>query len=273
MKQTFLIIFCLLSAILAKAQQPSKSDLNGGAKIDSSAKGTDTAPIFVAVEKAPDFPGGLSAFYRFLQYNLVYPSDAEKKRIQGKVFVTFVVEKDGTLSNITLARGVSADIDAEALRVIKNSPRWVPGVQNGRLVRVQFSMPINFKLPPLDTIKKLDTATRNQPIDNKIFSAVQREPMFKGGIRALDSYLHQTINYPEKAKKNHMQGIAYITFVIERDGSLSDIRVAKSSGSDDLDAEAVRVMKICPNWYPGIQNDRYVRVQYTVPIRFSLGNN
>jgi len=111
----------------------------------------DTIPakdnkVFTAVEQEPGFPGGIQAFGHYLQANIHYPADSRKKRVQGRVIISFVVEKDGSLSNIRIARGVADDIDREALRVIQASPRWTPGIQNGKLVRVAYSVPIAFTL-------------------------------------------------------------------------------------------------------------------------------
>jgi protein TonB len=113
------------------------------------AQQTDTtkqAPIFTAVEQEPTPVGGMGVFYQYLANNIHYPDDAKKRNIQGKVFLTFVVEKDGTLSNIQVLRGVSDDINAEAVRVFKNAPKWNPGIQRGRPVRVQYNVPISFTL-------------------------------------------------------------------------------------------------------------------------------
>lgn len=111
----------------------------------------DTIPakddkVFTQVEHTPGFPGGINAFMKYLARNTHYPADSWKKGIQGRVIVSFVVEKDGSLSDIHIARGVAEDIDREALRVIKDSPHWTPGSQNGKLVRVAYSVPIAFTI-------------------------------------------------------------------------------------------------------------------------------
>lgn len=101
---------------------------------------------FVSIEKQPEFPGGLSSFYQYLNRNIKYPKEDWKNKIQGKVFVSFVVEKDGQLTNVKLMRGVSKQIDAEALRVISASPKWNPGIQFGVPVRVKYNINVNFTL-------------------------------------------------------------------------------------------------------------------------------
>jgi len=110
---------------------------------DSIASGTFD---FVSIEKQPEFPGGLKAFYQYLGANIKYPKESAKNKIQGRVFLSFIVEKDGELSNIKIIRGVSADINEEAIRVISNSPKWNPGIQFGVPVRVKYNINVNFAL-------------------------------------------------------------------------------------------------------------------------------
>jgi len=99
------------------------------------------------VEVMPQFPGGDAAWSKFLQRNLRYPAQASEAHAQGKVYVTFVVEKDGHLSDMQVLRGVGFGLDDEAMRVLKLVPPWKPGIQNGRPVRVRYTMPFNFQLP------------------------------------------------------------------------------------------------------------------------------
>nr|WP_199078011.1 energy transducer TonB [Pedobacter sp. ASV19] len=99
-----------------------------------------------SLEAYPEFEGGMKGWAKFLQRNLRYPSMASEQEIQGKVFVSFVVEKDGSVSDVTLVKGIGGGCDEEALRVIKKSPRWKPGQQNGRSVRVRYNMPLSFTI-------------------------------------------------------------------------------------------------------------------------------
>ncbi|MFC3364221.1 energy transducer TonB [Pedobacter fastidiosus] len=101
---------------------------------------------FVSVEKQPEFPGGLKAFYQYLGQNIKYPKEAAKNKIYGRVFLSFTVEKNGELTDIKVTRGVSRDIDAEAVRVISESPNWSPGIQFGVPVRVRYNINVNFNL-------------------------------------------------------------------------------------------------------------------------------
>lgn len=132
----------------------------------------DTTPvkkdtrIFTTVEKEPEFKGGMEAFYKFLQQNIHYPAAMRKNNIQGKVFITFIVEKDGSLSDVHTVRDIGSGTGDEAVRVIKLSPNWNPGIQNGRPVRVAFTMPISFTLDNAKPVK--DATQRNGEIGIKM---------------------------------------------------------------------------------------------------------
>jgi protein TonB len=131
MKTACLLLFIVCIGSVAYAQNP-----------DSVSQD----PIYFEVEQQAEFTGGLEAMTKFLNDNIVYPPKARKKNIQGKVFVKFIVEKDGSLSNIEVIKGVSRILDQEALRIVSISPAWIPGKQSGKIVRSQFVLPINFVL-------------------------------------------------------------------------------------------------------------------------------
>ena len=108
---------------------------------------SEEAEVFFIVEDMPDFQGGgQDAFRRFIAENLRYPQIAAENGIQGRVFVQFVVNADGSVSDATVVRGVDPSLDREATRVVMSSPRWTPGRQRGQAVRVAFTFPINFVL-------------------------------------------------------------------------------------------------------------------------------
>jgi periplasmic protein TonB len=102
--------------------------------------------LFMVVEKEPEFPGGLAALYRYLSENIEYPKAAVEADITGTVYVGFVVEKNGTLSNIEIQRSPHQLLSEEAVRVISSMPAWSPGKQRGKAVRVRFSLPVKFSL-------------------------------------------------------------------------------------------------------------------------------
>ncbi|MBN1650767.1 MAG: energy transducer TonB [Bacteroidales bacterium] len=102
--------------------------------------------IFLVVENMPEFPGGEAAMYKFIGKNIEYPRMAKESGISGRVFVTFVVERDGSVTDVQILRGIGGGCDEEAIRVIKMMPKWTPGKQRGKPVRVQYRMPIKFTL-------------------------------------------------------------------------------------------------------------------------------
>ena len=106
----------------------------------------ESDPVFFIVEQMPEFPGGDLEMRKFIAYSVKYPTIAQEKGIQGKVFVNFVVGKDGSITNAKIYRGVDPSLDAEALRVVNSLPKWKPGKQGGKDVAVQYTVPINFRL-------------------------------------------------------------------------------------------------------------------------------
>ncbi|WP_051692060.1 energy transducer TonB [Pedobacter borealis] len=101
---------------------------------------------FVSVEKQPGFPGGISNFYRYLSHEIKYPEAAQRNNTKGKVFATFIIEKNGTLNDFQIIKSLSPETDKEALRVLNKSPRWTPGLIKGRPVRVKYNINVNFAL-------------------------------------------------------------------------------------------------------------------------------
>src|SRR5690554_13560 len=102
--------------------------------------------IFMVVEEQPEFPGGNEALMKYISDNIKYPADAVSKGIQGRVITNFVVERDGTLTDVQVARGVDPSLDKEAIRLIESMPRWIPGKQRGEVIRVRFALPVVFRL-------------------------------------------------------------------------------------------------------------------------------
>ena len=240
----------------------SKQGLAGAEPKSDPRTKVDTVPdaVYTAVQRSPTFPGGDKGFGTYLAKNVKYPAEARNKSVQGRVIATFVVEKDGSLSGVKIVRGIGSGADEEALRVLKASPKWHPGLQNGKPVRVQYSVPISFALA-------VETDKENK---SELFTEVERVPAFPGGWEAFEKYLARTLKYPAQARKNKTEGRVIVMFVVEKDGSLTNVHVARGIG-DGADEEAVRVISASPKCVAGDQNGHKVRVQYSVPIQFKLG--
>ena len=137
----------------------------------------DNDSIYNVVEQMPEFPGGVEAMMKYVADNVKYPQEAKDKNISGRVFVSFVVEKDGSVSNVEVKRGIGGGCDEEAARVISAMPKWKPGKQKGKPVRVSYMMPIVFKLTegqPDSPVKKSDAGNADmKPDKNGVYQIVE----------------------------------------------------------------------------------------------------
>lgn len=254
-------------------------------EVMQSDPGTPDNPIFEVVEHMPEFTGGgMPALMEYLSKNIKYPEAAMKKGIQGRGIVQFVVEKDGSITNVKILRGVDPELDKEAVRVVSAMPKWKPGTQRGEAVRVRFTVPVMFRL----TEDKIPV--KYAPIENKInelvvvgyapegttvpeegtiFEVVEQMPEYPGGMPAMMEFISKNIKYPAAAQQAKIQGRVTIQFIVNTAGNIINPRVLRSA-DPLLDAEAIRLTTIMPKWKPGMQRGQAVNVKYTVPIMFRL---
>ena len=137
---------------------------------EASSKSKD---FYDVVEVMPSFPGGMGAMMNWLGENVKYPEEAHKAKQQGRVIVTFIVNKDGSVSDVVVTKSVAPSLDEEAVRAVKSMPNWNPGMQNGKAVRVKYTIPVSFKLyggtvsntPPATSLFMTVNTTKNG--DNK----------------------------------------------------------------------------------------------------------
>lgn len=261
-------------------------------KVMPESKSVPDSVVFEVVEQMPEFPGGVKGLQEYLGRNIKYPAEAHAAGTQGRVIVSFIVRKDGSISDTEIVRSVDSYLDKEAERVIAAMPKWKPGMQRGQAVNVKFTVPVMFRLsgpeqPKAEEIKQSDLDEvvvvaydlKEEPTPgaiggkisdpNSIFKTVETMPKFPGGTAGLMKYLARTIKYPVIAQKNKEQGRVIIQMVVDKDGSISNIKVLRSI-SPSLDAEAVRVVSTMPKWEPGLQGGQPVAVEYTLPIIFRL---
>ncbi len=114
--------------------------------ISTSVEENDDSDVFGAVDEMPSFPGGPSALIEYLSKAIRYPVEAEENGVQGRVICSFVIERDGSISNVKVMKGVDPSLDKEAIRVIKAMPKWIPGKLNGTAVRTKYTAPVIFRL-------------------------------------------------------------------------------------------------------------------------------
>ena len=154
----FFLTFCLtmLLSLTATAQDAGISPANVDSTLAANQNpesASDDAPedehiyMDLVVEQMPQFPGGQQALFKFLSENVKYPAIAKENRIQGRVICQFIINKDGSITDVEVVRsGGDPSLDKEAVRVLKAMPNWIPGRQQGKLVRVKYAVPVNFRL-------------------------------------------------------------------------------------------------------------------------------
>ncbi len=239
---------------------------------DSKQKPMKTAAgdqVFEVVEDMPEFPGGQSELMSFLAKNVKYPVEAHE--IQGRVIVSFVVRKDGSISDAEVVRSVAPSLDQEALRVINSMPKWKPGKQRGQNVNVKYVVPLIFRLEGGDKKPVQDEGAGSDPVKaaagDRVFEVVDEMPRFPGGQSGLMDFLTKNVKYPAGASTEKEGSRVITSFVVRKDGSVTDAKIVR--GVDPLiDAEALRVIGLMPKWEPGRQRGQAVDVKYTLPFIF-----
>lgn len=245
-----LFVATTMVVIFFACSSPDQKQIDPAEEISNDTKAT-----FEVVEVMPEYPGGMEALIEYLGSNIKYPEQAKEEGIEGKVFVNFIVEKDGSIVETKVLRGIGGGCDEEAVRVVSQMPDWTPGTQGGQAVRVSYNLPISFELD-------------NQEKDS-VFTVVEHMPEFPGGTKALLSYLAENIKYPEKAKNEGVIGRVFVNFIVEKNGKIGEVKLLRGIGGG-CDEEAMRVVSEMPDWKPGTQDGQPVRVSYNVPIKFAL---
>jgi protein TonB len=224
----------------------------------------------------PMFTGGTAAMHKFITSTLNYPKEAIEKNIEGLVVYTFVVEKDGTLSNFNLIHRADPMLDAEALRILKAMPPWRPAKYKGEAVRAETYVPMYFKINKNRRTAKTNSqgsSTAKTDLDiianEEIFSIVDQMPQYPGGEKKLTEFLSNRIIYPSQALQNGIEGRILCSFIVAKDGTVSNIEVLQSP-NPELSDEAVRVLSMMPKWNPGINNGEKVNVKCVLPIDFKI---
>lgn len=239
--------------------------------LSSSSDKPDNDTVFSVCEEMPEFPGGSEKFMEYLSSNIKYPEEAKEKGISGRVLIQFVIEKDGSVTNVKVMKGIGALCDDEAVRVVKSMPKWKPGKQEGKPVRVNYILPVSFKLDEGETYKSVKGETK---ADEKIYEAPETMPEYPGGMDGLRTYLQENLTVPEKYQnmKSKAEYRVLVKFVVAEDGSITNVETMKPEpAKQDLNDEAVRAIKGMPKWKPGTVGGKPVKVKYVIPVVFKLG--
>ena len=221
------------------------------------------------------FPGGKEAQLKFLKEHIAYPQEAIAQGIEGIVYIVYIIDEYGNTSDMRIRGGLGGGISEEVLRVVGQMPRWEPGTINGEPQRTAFQMSVGFALSDTNAIvTPILTVGAYRAYRDLVphHDSLCVFPEFPGGIQAMRQFLQRYIIFPEAAYQQGIRGTVLVTFVVERDGSISDVGVLRGIGGG-CDEEAVRVVTAMPNWNPGMVNDQPVRVDFTMPIRFTASRS
>lgn len=245
--------------------------------------------LLTEVDEKPEFECNGMDLTSYIINNQNYPHDSILKVCSGEIRITCIINTHGQVEMVQLLSGIGELCDNRAIKMVKDMPTWRTGRLKRENVNVMLNLPIIFE--PHDSIKakyfvadllkhntsryQTDTDTsfsRNDTTKNaqdNIFTVVEGMPEFYGGDEARLNYLATNMHYPAEARENGIQGTVYITFVIETDGSITNIRLLNWIGGG-LAEEALRVVKEMPKWKPAVQRGKAVRVQFNMPIKFTL---
>lgn len=224
------------------------------------AASEDDTPFLVA-DEMPLFQGkDLNTFRTWVQSQIRYPAEALKRGIEGRVVLSFIVERDGSVSTIQLLQSPDRILSEEARRVVSSSPKWTPGRQNGHLVRVRYMLPVDFSIP------KKETAAQSTAAQKPGLASMQFEI---GNLNAFRSWAMQRLRYPAGAREQQTEGSVVATFTVGRDGRVDDIRIA-GKPDPQLAEEVRRVVKASPAWSPATRNGEATTVTITLPVSFRI---
>lgn len=233
-------------------------------------KAPAAAEIYEAVEQPAVPVGGVEAYAQYLADKQQYPTAALQAGVQGTVTVTFVVEKTGTISSVAVAQPVHPALDAEAIRLIKGGPRWTPARHRGGVVRQQATVPISFEIPA--ETGAAPAASGTAPAAGATTTTVVKpdqpaRPV--GGTEAFFEWVQQHQQYPALARQRKVQGKVVMEFIVQKDGSLTDIKPVQRLGSG-LDEEAIRLIKAAPKWQPATYQGQPMKQKMVLPVVFTL---
>jgi TonB family protein len=262
-----------------------KGEESGGISTLEYKNNIDPDRVMVITDEMPVFPGGVNALQNYISSNVNYPKEAAKESIEGRVFVSFVVDRNGEICKTKVVQGVHRSLDKEALRVVAGMPKWQPGKLKGVKVNVSYTIPVNFKIEdytvePLASrvpvYKRIKNAS-DYHLENKLRLKKETEvmltaeimPQFQGGSYGLRSYIARKVKYPILAAEQGYEGQVYVRFLVDKDGSVKNAKVVKGANVE-LNEEALRVINGMPKWMPGEHKGRKIAVSYTIPIRFAL---
>ena len=227
--------------------------------------------VYKIVENMPKIAETGKELPEELFVSIEYPG--KDKKISA-AYINLIVNTDGSKSDIRIMKSSGYEpLDKAALIAVAKLPKLEPGTQGEKKVRVEMTIPVYGKAMRRlseDELKEMQSQPQGAVNKEKIYDVCEKMPEFPGGTVALMKFLAENIKYPEDARKEKAEGRAFICFVVKSDGSISDIKVMKSTGNESLDQEAMRVVSLMPKWTPGTQDGEKVNSKFTIPVQFRL---
>lgn len=238
-----------------------------------------TGTIYYKVDVPPEFVGGEKALTKFLNKNIHYPRYAQEIGAQGTVFVQFVIDENGNILNpVSKSPDRDTSLQDESVRVVGLMPKWKPGMQDGKQVAVQFSLPIKFTLEiageprssPFPVIPKVAPTAKDSVLNVIYYTDPAKKPAYPGGENGLIKYFKKNLNYPQEALESGIEGIVTVQFTINADGTISNVSTISPKLGGHLEMEAIRLIRSMPDWKPAMENGKPVPAQCNIPVEFNL---
>ena len=230
-----------------------------------------------ALDNFPGVYGGKSEWKRFLHDHMVYPKTELAEKAEGTVLIAFVVTKEGKSENAKVVESVTTAIDNEALRLL-SLIEWFPSSQDGIEVNVDHSVEINFSVSKYKKYVKERGFEKalftDMPLDSSltIYEAAEKGAVFFDPDKTFQEFISSNLEYPDVARQQGLEGNVVLSFVIEPDGMLSNIRIKNAGIGGGCNEEAIRVISKT-KWKPAIRNGKYVRFRMNYTMTFSLKNS
>ncbi|MDR2906916.1 MAG: energy transducer TonB, partial [Bacteroidales bacterium] len=211
-----------------------------------------------SVDVRAEFPGGYEVYTQFLRDHIQYPQEALDSQIEGRVYLTFVIEKDGTVEKVYLHQKVAGGCTEAVTNALAQMPKWKPGSINGELQRIGWQLDIVFRLQDTAVLTPADRRRERAQylIDNNFVhpDSIAVLPQFPGGEQARQAFLNNNMTYPTEARWKGIQGTVYVSFIVEEDGTVTTASVHRGIG-EACDMEAMRVVMKMPKWKPAIMKN------------------
>jgi len=236
--------------------------------------GQDTIIAFSDLEMKPEPKGGMDGFRKWILASYEYPQEAIDAGIKGRLEVSFVVEKDGSLSTFGVVKDIKYGTAEALIETLKKADKWMPGIHNGKKVRVSYVLPMTLNLEsdespkiPAQITPKKGSNPSNAATENLSDVNVHPDPV--GGLAVFRKWVQENYQYPQEAIDVGVKGKMEVSFVIEEDGSLSTFKAVKDPGYGTAEA-LIAVLKKAEKWHPAVIAGQPVRSSFSFPLTINL---